>query len=206
MSDSRCPLFPAGSGGTGPSTPPKHRSSQPTPHFLSRLHQRSEKTTEAALLLPSSPEESFQLIPSCQEEISLSRCHPGLPRTLRSQHSTSKLSPPHLHPGTSFAGLAAAAYYLNWAAWIPPAHPQASLHQETPIPRTGGCFNLDKLTWQLGPKRTNTASSATPKRSYLINEHRPYLESLGTRPGSGDTAGCSQVLLALTLGCLPSQC
>eukprot|EP00074_Homo_sapiens_P061485 XP_006723786.1 probable tubulin polyglutamylase TTLL9 isoform X19 [Homo sapiens] len=38
-----------------------------------RLRQRSEETTEAALLLPSSSEESFQLIPSCQEEISLSR-------------------------------------------------------------------------------------------------------------------------------------
>ncbi|XP_054961020.1 probable tubulin polyglutamylase TTLL9 isoform X3 [Pan paniscus] len=171
-----------------------------------RLCQRSEETTEAALLLPSSSEESFQLIPSCQEEISLSRCHPGLPATPRSQHSTSQHSPPHLQPGTSFAGLAAAAYYLNWAPWIPPAHPQASLHQETANHWDWGRFNLDKLTWRLGPKRTNTASSATPKRSYLINEHRPYLESLGTRPGSGDTVGCSQVLLALTLGCLPSQC
>nr|XP_027800881.1 probable tubulin polyglutamylase TTLL9 isoform X3 [Marmota flaviventris] len=126
----------------------KTRLLQDTLHVVdmeARLRQRSEKTAEAAVPLPPSPEESIQLTPAAM----------GSQEALQGATPDSStvvpcgLPPPSLPPSSLAAALLAKQPLL--AAWMGPLdpypHPAASLHQETANPWDWRGFNLDRLAW-----------------------------------------------------------
>ncbi|XP_058431681.1 probable tubulin polyglutamylase TTLL9 isoform X3 [Marmota monax] len=126
----------------------KTRLLQDTLHVVdmeARLRQRSEKTAEAAVPLPPSPEESIQLTPAAM----------GSQEALQGATPDSStvvpcgLPPPSLPPSSLAAALLAKQPLL--AAWMGPLdpypNPAASLHQETANPWDWRGFNLDRLAW-----------------------------------------------------------
>lgn len=81
------------SGGAGPSPASTTKASQLTLGFSSRLRQRPEHPAEAAVPLPSEPEESLQLVPSAGTATGPGgRCRPS-PLPTRFQHSSATRLP-----------------------------------------------------------------------------------------------------------------
>lgn len=169
----------------------KDRPSQLTLHFPSRLCQRSEKTAEATVPLPSKPEESLQLVPTVGRKATLGGASTVLSPLFPAQRCLQALTSLPL-AWQQRCCLLLVPGPLDAPTWAP-------LHQETANPWDWMRINLEGLAWPSGLTRTTAASSATPERSCLINENRPHSESLGTGPGSGHDADQSQALLALSL-------
>lgn len=115
-----------------PST--RDRPAQPTLHFACRLCQRSEKTAEAAVPLPSRPEESFQLIPNAE-----GRNPGGAEPVLALLPVSSTAAPPSTRlPPSGLAG----------ACCRPPGCPHPTLGilpQQRAYPRDWIDFNLNRL-------------------------------------------------------------
>ncbi|XP_075867133.1 putative tubulin polyglutamylase TTLL9 isoform X2 [Microcebus murinus] len=102
-----------------------------------RLCQRSEKTAEAAVLLPSSPEESFRLIPGYGEESNPGRCHPSLssPPIPAQQHLTAFASLPPTWQ--QLCWLSSGCLLLGLAPGFLHTIPRHLCTKRQPIPRTG---------------------------------------------------------------------
>lgn len=132
-----------------PSTKDRPSQSVPTLHLPCRLRQRPEKTAEAAVPLPSRPEESFQLILSHREESDPGKCHPSPLSAPHFQHgSTSEHSPSSLGLAAALLAQRQAAcqsFQAPWMHTLPPATGGHLCTGRQPIPRTAWALTFTDL-------------------------------------------------------------